>query len=173
MGLFTKDIETLDDLFLHTLHDIYYAEQQITKALPKMVEKATDSQLKQGFETHLRETEGQIDRLDRVFSMLGEEPKGVTCPAIDGIIKEANEIAGDIADKAVLDAGLIAAAQAVEHYEITRYGTLIAWAKQLGRGDAAALLKQTLDEEYATDDKLTRMAEQSANAEAEAVNEPA
>jgi len=173
MGLFTKDIETLQDLFLHTLHDIYYAEQQITKALPTMIEKATDSQLKQGFETHLRETEGQIDRLDRVFSMLNEEPKGVTCPAIDGIIKEANEIAGDIADKSVLDAGLIAAAQAVEHYEITRYGTLIAWAKQLGHSEVASLLKQTLDEEYATDDKLTRMAEQSANAKAEAINEPA
>ena len=173
MGLFTKDIETFDDLFLHMLQDIYYAEQQITKALPKMIEKATDGQLKQGFETHLRETEGQIDRLDRVFSMLGKEPKGVTCPAIDGIIKEANEIAGDVADKAVLDAGLIAAAQAVEHYEITRYGTLITWAKQLGRSDVASILKETLDEEYATDDKLTDLAERSANAKAEAVDEPA
>jgi ferritin-like metal-binding protein YciE len=169
MGLFTKDIETLDDLFLHTLRDIYYAENQITKALPKMIEKATDPQLTQGFETHLRETEGQIERLDRVFAMIDKDAKGVTCPAIDGIIKEANEIAGDIADKQVLDAGLIAAAQAVEHYEITRYGTLIAWAKQLGRSDVADVLKQTLDEEYATDDKLTRMAETSVNREAEAV----
>jgi len=168
MGLFSKDIETFDDLFLHQLQDVYYAENQITKALPKMIEKATDPALKDGFETHLRETEGQIDRLERVFSMIGEEAKGATCPAIEGIIKEANEVAGDIADKAVLDAALIASAQAVEHYEITRYGTLIAWAKQLGRTDCADLLKQTLDEEYATDDKLTRMATSRDNARAEA-----
>ena len=172
MGLFTKDIETFDDLFLHMLQDIYYAEKQITKALPTMIDKATDSQLAQGFETHLRETEGQIDRLERVFDMIGEEAKGATCPAIDGIIKEANEVAGDIADKAVLDAALIAAAQAVEHYEITRYGTLIAWAKQLGRSDIADILKQTLDEEYATDDKLTQMATSKENARAAAA-EPA
>ena len=172
MGLFTKDSETFDDLFLHMLQDIYYAEKQITKALPTMIEKATDSQLAQGFETHLRETEGQIDRLERVFDMIGEEAKGATCPAIDGIIKEANEVAGDIADKAVLDAALIAAAQAVEHYEITRYGTLIAWAKQLGRSDIADILKQTLDEEYATDDKLTQMATSKENARAAAA-EPA
>ena len=133
MGLFSKDIQTFDDLFLHQLQDVYYAEKQITKSLPTMIEKATDPALSQGFETHLQETEGQIARLERVFGMIGEEPKGATCPAIDGIIKEANEVAGDIADKAVLDAALIAAAQAVEHYEITRYGTLIAWANQLGR----------------------------------------
>jgi len=168
MGLFTKDIETLDDLFVHTLQDIYYAEHQITKALPKMIEKATAPALKAGFEKHLQETEGQIARLERVFEMHGAEKKAVTCPAIDGIIKEANELAGDIADKSVLDAGLIAAAQAVEHYEITRYGTLIAWAKQLGREDCAAVLKETLDEEYATDDKLTKMAESKINAKAEA-----
>jgi ferritin-like metal-binding protein YciE len=133
MGLFTADIKTLDDLFVHTLQDIYYAETQITKALPKMIAKATDPQLKQGFETHLRETEGQIKRLEQVFQMHGHSPKAVDCPAIDGIIKEANETAGDIGDKKVLDAALLASAQAVEHYEITRYGTLIAWAKQLGR----------------------------------------
>jgi ferritin-like metal-binding protein YciE len=173
MGLFSKDIETLDDLFVHTLQDIYYAENQITEALPKMVEKATDPELKAGFEKHLRETEGQIARLERVFEMHGQEPKQVTCPAIDGIIKEANEIAGDVADKAVLDAALIAAAQAVEHYEITRYGTLIAWAKQLGRSDCAAVLAETLAEEKTTDETLTRMAESRANAKAEAVTEPA
>ena len=169
MGLFTKDIATFDDLFLHQLQDVYYAEHQITKALPKMIEKATDTALKSGFETHLRETEGQIVRLERIFEMLGEKPKAVTCPAIDGIIKEANETAGEIADKSVLDAALIAAAQAVEHYEIARYGTMIAWANTLGRGEIAAILKETLDEEYATDDKLTKMAVSKANAKAEAV----
>ncbi|GAA0726778.1 ferritin-like domain-containing protein [Sphingomonas japonica] len=169
MGLFTKDIETLDDLFVHTLQDIYYAENQITKALPKMIEKATAPELKGGFETHLRETEGQIARLERAFQMLDLSPKAVTCPAIDGIIKEANELAGDIADKSVLDAGLIASAQAVEHYEITRYGTLVAWAKQLGRGDVASLLAETLEEERATDEKLTTMAESRVNRAAEAV----
>ena len=168
MGLFTKDIATLQDLYVHQLEDIYYAEQQITKALPKMIEKATDPQLKQGFETHLRETEGQIARLERVFSLEGLSAKGVTCPAIDGIIKEANETAGDVADKAVLDAALTAAAQAVEHYEISRYGTLIAWAKQLGHTDSAALFAETLAEERATDEKLTQLAEGRINASAEA-----
>lgn len=167
MGLFTKDIETLEDLYQHQLQDIYYAEQQITKALPKMIEKATDTQLRSGFELHLRETEGQIARLERVFALEGHSPKGATCPAIDGIIKEANEVAGDIADKAVLDAALTAAAQAVEHYEITRYGTLIAWAKQLGHHDSAALYAETLEEEKATDAKLTKLAEAKVNAQAE------
>ena len=167
MGLFTKDIATLQDLYVHQLQDIYYAEQQITKALPKMIDKATDPQLKQGFETHLRETEGQIERLKRVFSLEGLEPKGVTCPAIDGIIKEANEVAGDVADKQVLDAALTAAAQAVEHYEIARYGTVIAWAKQLGRTECASILAETLAEEKATDEKLTQLAESKINATAE------
>lgn len=172
MGLFSKDIETFDDLFLHQLQDVYYAENQITKALPKMIEKATAAPLRKGFETHLRETEAQIARLERIFEMLGEKAKAVTCPAIDGIIKEANEVAGEIADKAVLDAALIASAQAVEHYEITRYGTLIAWANTLGRDEIASILQETLDEEYATDDKLTEMATGKLNAKAEAV-EPA
>ena len=167
MGLFTKDIQTLRDLYVHTLQDIYYAENQITKALPKMIEKATDPQLRQGFETHLRETEGQIERLKRVFSLEGLEPKGVTCPAIDGIIKEANETAGDIADKQVLDAALTANAQAVEHYEITRYGTLIAWAKQLGSTESASILAETLAEEKATDEKLTALAGSKVNPQAE------
>ena len=167
MGLFTKDIETLHDLFLHQLQDIYYAENQITKALPKMIDKATSPELKQGFETHLRETDGQIARLEQAFEALGEKAKAVTCPAIDGIIKEANEVAGEGADKAVLDAALIAAAQAVEHYEITRYGTLIAWARQLGHTQVAGLLEETLAEEKATDDKLTTLAESKANAAAE------
>ena len=167
MGLFTKEIATLEDLYQHQLQDIYYAEQQITKALPKMIAKATNAQLKQGFETHLKETEGQIARLERVFALEGHSPKGATCPAIDGIIKEANEVAGEIADKSVLDAALIAAAQAVEHYEITRYGTLIAWANQLGHTESAALFAETLEEEKTTDAKLTGMAESKVNATAE------
>lgn len=163
MGLFSKDIKTFDDLFVHTLQDIYYAENQITQALPKMIDKANDPQLKQGFKTHLAETKNQIKRLEQVFQIMGQSPKGVNCPAIDGIIEEANEIAGEIADKDVLDAALIASAQAVEHYEITRYGTLAAWAKQLGREDCANLLKQNLKEEEATDKKLTAMAESKVN----------
>jgi ferritin-like metal-binding protein YciE len=163
MGIFSKDIQNFDDLFLHQLQDVYYAENQITQALPKMISKATDPQLKQGFETHLRETENQIARLEQVFQMLGKSPKGVNCPAIDGIIEEANEVAGEVADKDVLDAALIASAQAVEHYEITRYGTLIAWAKQIGREDCASLLQQTLSEEEATDKKLTSIAESKIN----------
>ena len=163
MGLFTADIETLDDLFLHTLQDIYYAENQITKALPKMISMTTDQQLRASFEQHLRETEMQIERLKEVFEMHGTSPKQVNCPAIDGIIKETNQISGEIRDKEVLDAALTAAAQAVEHYEITRYGTLIAWAKQLGRNDCAGVLQQNLDEEYATDKKLTALAESKVN----------
>ena len=167
MGLFSKDIATFQDLYVHQIEDIYYAEQQITKALPKMIDKATDVALRQGFEQHLRETEGQIERLRRVFELEGLQPKGATCPAIDGIIKEANEVAGEISDKAVLDAALTAAAQAVEHYEIARYGTLITWAKQLGRHEVAAILQETLDEEKATDAKLTDLATSKVNAKAE------
>ena len=172
MGLFTKDIATFEDLFLHQLQDVYYAENQITKALPTMIEKATDTGLKAGFQTHLTETEGQIRRLEQVFDLIGEQPKGATCPAIQGIIKEANEVAGEISDKAVLDAALIAAAQAVEHYEIARYGTLIAWARQLGREDIAAILAETLAEEKATDETLSAMAESTINARAELAGAP-
>lgn len=166
MGLFSKDIKNMDDLFVHMLRDIYYAEKQITKALPDMIEKASDSQLKQGFQTHLRETEGHVKRLDQVFQMIGQKAQGVDCPAIDGIIEEANEVAGEVEDDAVLDAALIAAAQAVEHYEMTRYGTLIAWANLLGKRDCVTLLQQTLDEEKATDKKLTAMAESQVNRKA-------
>lgn len=166
MGLFSKDIKTLDDLFVHTLQDVYYAENQITKALPKMIDTATDPQLRQGFEQHLRETENQIRRLEQVFQMHGHQPKAVDCPAIDGIIKEANATAGEIGDTDVLDAALLAAAQAVEHYEITRYGSLIAWARRLGRDDCAGVLQQTLDEEKATDQRLTALAEAQVNRKA-------
>jgi ferritin-like metal-binding protein YciE len=166
MGLFSKDIKTLNDLFVHQLRDIYYAEKQIVQALPDMIEKATDANLKQGFEAHLGETKNHVKRLEQVFKMHGVEAKGVDCPAIDGIIEEADEAIGDVEDKAVLDAALIAAAQAVEHYEITRYGTLIAWAKQLGRPDCASVLQQNLEEEKSADSKLTLLAERSVNVKA-------
>ena len=163
MGLFTKDIKTMNDLFVHQLQDIYYAENQLVKAIPKMAEKATDPQLKQGFLTHLNETRTHVQRLEQVFQMLGNEVKAVDCPAIDGIIEEAEEVAGEVADKAVLDAALINAAQAAEHYEITRYGSLVAWAKQLGRNDCATVLQKTLEEEKETDKKLTMIAESKVN----------
>src|SRR6266700_8332730 len=166
MGLFTKDIKTMNDLFVHQLQDIYYAEKQLVKALSKMAEKANDKQLKQGFLTHLDETKTHVQRLEQVFQMHGAEVKAVDCAAIDGIIEEADEVAGEVADKSVLDAALIDAAQAAEHYEITRYGSLIAWAKQLGRNDCASILQKTLDEERATDKKLTTLAESKIVAEA-------
>ncbi len=163
MGLFSKDIQSMDDLFVHTLRDIYYAEKQIVKVLPEMIEKAHDPQLKQGFQSHLRETENHVKRLDQVFQSLGQKAQGVDCPAIDGIIEEAQEVAGEVEHESVLDAALIAAAQAVEHYEMTRYGTLIAWANQLGRRDCANLLQQTLEEEKAADKKLTAVPESHVN----------
>jgi ferritin-like metal-binding protein YciE len=166
MGFFTKDINSMDELFVHTLRDIYYAEKQIVKALPEMIEKATSATLKQGFQSHLAETRNHVKRIEQVFKLHGVEAKGVDCPAIDGIIEEANDVAGEIENKSVLDAALIAAAQAVEHYEITRYGTLVAWAKQLGRSDCASLLQQNLDEEKEADAKLTQAAESSINRKA-------
>ena len=166
MGFFTKDIETMDDLFVHSLRDIYYAENQIVKSLPDMVEKATDPRLKQGFQSHLAETKIHITRLEQVFAMHGVDASGVDCPAIDGILEEADDVAGEVDDKSVLDAALIASAQAVEHYEIARYGTLVAWAKRLGRADCAAVLQQNLDEEKATDVKLTAMANSGINMKA-------
>lgn len=168
MGLFSKDIKTMDDLFVHTLQDIYYAENQIAKSLPTMVEKATSPELKQAFQTHLTETQGQIKRLEQVFQMHGQPVKGVTCAAMDGILEEAKEIMGEVADKEVLDAALVASAQAVEHYEITRYGTLVSWAKELGRPDCASVLQQNLDEEKRTDTKLTGLAEARVNRRAAA-----
>ena len=163
MGLFSKDIKTMDDLFLHTLQDIYYAENKIIKSLPSMIDSATNAQLKQGLKSHLGETQGHVKRLEQVFQMMGKKPKAVNCPAIDGIIEEAEEVTGEVEDKNVLDAAIIAAAQAVEHYEITRYGSLIAWANKLGRSDAAKVLEQTLNEEKAADKKLTSVAENQVN----------
>lgn len=166
MGLFTKELKSMDDLFLHVLQDIYYAENQILKALPDMAEKATNRELTAAFKSHLTETEKQVSRLDQVFQLLGQEPKGTKCPAINGIIEEANDIAAEAANKQILDAALIAAAQAVEHYEITRYGTLVAWAEELGNDAVAKLLTTNLNEEKATDKKLTAIAEKKVNLKA-------
>lgn len=163
MGLLSKPIKSLDDLFVHTLQDVYYAEQRITKALPTMIEKVSDTQLQEGFRSHLEETKNQIKRLEQVFKMHNAEAKAVTCPAIDGIIEEAEEIMSDSKDAEVLDAAALAAAQAVEHYEIARYGTLIAWARQLGRSDCASVLEPTLKEEKAADRKLSEIAEARVN----------
>ena len=158
MGLFSKDIQSMDDLLLHGLQDIYYAENQIVKALPKLVDKATNRDLATGLKSHLEETEKQIARLNQVFEKLGEKPKGVKCPAIDGLISEADEVAGEVADKEVLDAAIVGAAQSVEHYEIARYGTLIAWAEALGHDDIIRLLNTNLNEEKAADKKLSGIA---------------
>lgn len=159
-------VKSMEDLFEETIRDIYYAEKKITKELPKMAKKATAPELKAGFEKHLKETEVQVERLEKIFEMLGKAPRGKTCPAIDGIAEEAKEIMESAKDESVLDAGLIAAAQAVEHYEIARYGTLACWAKELGMNDAAKLLQATLDEEKATDLALTEIAEGGVNEQA-------
>ncbi|PYE89497.1 ferritin-like domain-containing protein [Phyllobacterium leguminum] len=166
MGFFSKDIHSMDDLFVHTMRDIYYAEKQITKALPQMMEKTTSPDLKLSFEQHLGQTRNHVQRLEEAFALYGVEARGVNCPAIDGIIAETDEITGEVDDANVMDAALIAAAQAVEHYEITRYGTLIAWANELGRADCAALFEANLAEEKATDKKLTALAESKVNRQA-------
>jgi ferritin-like metal-binding protein YciE len=158
MGIFTKDIKTMEDLFLHGLQDIYYAEQQITKALPKMIDKATNRDLATGLKAHLEETNKQIERLDKVFQKLDKKPSGTRCPAIDGLIEEADEVTGEVADKAVLDAAIIAGAQAVEHYEICRYGILIAWAEKLGHEEVVRFLTTNLNEEKAANTKLNTVA---------------
>ena len=166
MGWFTADIESMDDLFLHTLQDIYYAENRIVKSMPDMIAKASDRELKQGLQTHLKQTRGQIKRLEQAFKKLKQQPKGVQCLAIEGILEEASDIAGDVGDKMVLNAALIGAAQSVEHYEITRYGTLVTWAKTLGRNDVAKLLAANLKEEKATDQKLNGIAKRKINRKA-------
>ena len=158
MGLFWKDIKTMDDLLLHGLKDIYYAENQIIKSLPKLIEKASNRDLGKGLSQHLEETKNQVARLDQVFKKLGQPAKGIRCPAIDGLIAEADDIAGEVADKQVLDAAIVGAAQTVEHYEIARYGTLIAWADELGRDDVVRLLTTNLNEEKAADKKLSTVA---------------
>ncbi len=159
--------KTLDDLFHETLKDIYYAERQIVKALPKMARGAQDPKLKAAFEKHKEETEGQIERLKQVFEIIGKRAQGKTCPAIDGIIEEGEEILDEFKGTPALDAGLLAAAQAVEHYEISRYGTLRAWAQQLGHREAVTLLEQTLAEESKTDEALTGLAKTAVNTAAQ------
>jgi ferritin-like metal-binding protein YciE len=166
MGLFTKDIQSMEDLFLHTLQDIYYAENQIVKSLPKMIDKATNRNLATGLRDHLRETENQVMRLDNVFRKLGQQPKGADCPAIDGLIREADDVAGEVEDKKVLDAAIIGSAQAIEHYEISRYGTLIAWAQELEHDNVVGFLNANLREEKAADKKLSALAEGDLNRKA-------
>jgi ferritin-like metal-binding protein YciE len=158
MGLFTKDIQTMDDLLLHGLMDIYYAENQIVKALPTLIDKATNRDLSKGLRDHLEETKNQVNRLDQVFKKLGQQPQGVRCPGIDGLISEADELAGEVGDKEVLDAAIVGSAQSVEHYEIARYGTLIAWAESLGHDDIVRQLTTNLNEEKAADKKLSTVA---------------
>jgi ferritin-like metal-binding protein YciE len=159
-------IEKLSDLFLHTLQDIYYAEKKITKALPKMVKAADSSELSKTFDAHLTETHEHVARLEQVFKILEKKPRAAKCPAIDGILDEAKELMQEIKDPDTRDAAMIAAAQAVEHYEITRYGTLVSWANLLGLTKASQLLGKTLKEEYGADDKLTKNAESHLNEEA-------
>ena len=158
--------KTLDNLFYDTLKDIYYAERKILKGLKKMSKGAQAPELKAAFDKHYEETEGQIERLQQVFEIIGKAPRGKTCDAIEGILAEGEEIMEEYKDTPALDAGLLAAAQAVEHYEITRYGTLKRWAGVLGLKDAVALLDETLQEESQTDEDLTAIADAEINQEA-------
>jgi ferritin-like metal-binding protein YciE len=160
--------KTLEDLFLIGLKDIYHAEKSLLRALRKMAKATNSDRLREAFETHRTETEGQVQRLDQIFEMMGRRPQGKTCEAMMGILSEGEEVMDDFADSEALDAGILAAAQAVEHYEITRYGTLRSWAEQLGRKDAARLLEETLQEEKKTDKLLTELAETTLNQRAAA-----
>lgn len=160
-------METLEKLFEDTLRDIYYAEKAILKNLPKMARKAKSSELSSAFEEHIEQTEGQVERLEQIFEMIGKAPRGKRCPAIDGLAEEAGEIMQEAKDETVRDAGMLAAAQAVEHYEISRYGTLAAWADKLDMAEAAELLRTTLQEEKDTDAKLSELALSEINIEAD------
>lgn len=162
-------MKTIDELFLHFLKDVYYAERQITKALPKMAKAAQSDHLRQAFIAHREETQHQIERLQQVFELVGKRAQGVTCEAINGLIEECEELLDEAKEpSAVRDAGLVACAQAVEHYEIARYGSLLAWAKLQGKTDIATLLEQTLAEEKKTDTLLNKLANSEINAEAKA-----
>lgn len=161
-------VKTLDELFHETLKDIYFAEKKILTALPKLAKAASSEDLKTAFEKHLAETEGQVERLEQVFEIIGKPARGKTCPAILGLVEEGQEVAKEFKGSNALDAGLLSGAQAVEHYEISRYGTLIAWANQLGMTQAVRLLQKTLDEEKKTDAALTELAESALNAIADA-----
>ena len=163
-----KEPKTLDELFHDTLKDIYFAEKKILSTLPKMAKAAQSDELKAAFEKHYTETEGQIDRLEKVFAVIEKKPQAKTCAAINGITEEGAEVMEEYKGSPALDAGLLAAAQAVEHYEISRYGTLIAWAEELGLDDAVSLLEETLEEEEATDEALTEIAQTAINQQAQA-----
>ena len=167
----SSPMEKFSELFEETLKDIYYAEKAILKALPKMAKKSSSSKLEAAFTRHQKETERQVERLDEVFKLIGKRASGKDCPAIDGIIEEAEELMKEAKDDTIRDAAMVAAAQAVEHYEISRYGTLIAWADKMEMSDAAELLQQTLEEEKLTDQKLTELAESEINVEAEATED--
>lgn len=156
--------KTLDDLFYETLRDVYYAEKKLVGAMKKQARSAQDADLRQAFTSHREETETHVERLQQVFEMIGKRARAKTCDAIEGIIAESEEIIEDFHGASALDAGLLAAAQAAEHYEISRYGSLITWAESLGHQDAAELLKQTLAEEKAADEKLTQLAKTAVNA---------
>ena len=162
----TKSANPLEDLFTETLKDVYFAEKQILRALPKMAKEAMTPELKEAFETHREETEGQIDRLNQVFEKIGRPARGKTCEAIDGIIEEAKEVMEEFRGAEALDAGIAASAQAVEHYEIARYGTLKTWARELGLNDAVTLLDETLKEEVNADKLLSQIALKGLNKKA-------
>jgi ferritin-like metal-binding protein YciE len=164
-----KEPKKLDELFHDTLKDIYFAEKKILSTLPKMAKAAQSEELKAAFEKHYTETEGQIERLEKVFAVIEKKPQGKTCAAIVGITDEGAEIMEEYKGSPALDAGLLGAAQAVEHYEISRYGTMIAWAEELGLDDAVSLLEETLEEEEATDEALTEIAKTAINQQAQAV----
>ena len=159
-------LKTMEDLFIHGLKDIYYAEKKLVQNLPKMAKKAESRELAQAIEKHLRETQNQVTRLERVFKLCEMEPRGKKCPGIEGLLEEAKEIMEDAEEPNTLDAGMLAAAQSVEHYEISKYGTLVAWAEELGMTDAASLLEETLAEEKNADRLLSQLAEGKLNREA-------
>lgn len=159
-------MESLQELLVHDLRDLYSAENQLLKAMPKMAKKATNPELKKAFETHMRETEGQVQRLQKIFEKLGKKPTGKKCAAMEGLIEEGKEAMGEDMDEETMDAALIAVAQKIEHYEIAGYGTTRTWAQQLGDEQTARVLQQTLDEEGKTDKLLTELAESTINVEA-------
>jgi ferritin-like metal-binding protein YciE len=161
-------ITTLEDLYTDMLKDLYSAENQLVKALPKMAKAAQSPDLQKAFQNHLKQTEGHVDRIERIFSDMDGSPRGKKCVAMEGLVEEGSELLQEDIDPNVLDAGLIAAAQKVEHYEIASYGTVRAWAERLGKSRAVQLLQQTLDEESAANEKLTQIAESQANVEAQA-----
>jgi ferritin-like metal-binding protein YciE len=166
MGIFTKSIKTMDDLFLHVVQDVYYAEKQTSKALPDLIEKATNRGLTAALKEHLAGADKQASRLEQVFDLLGEKPKGTSCPAIDGILKEARDIAGDVADRKILDAAILAATQAIDHYRTTRYGTLATWSREMGKLAVARMLSHTLADLKQADAALTRIGAKKVNLKA-------